>query len=980
MPLQWVQKPNPPWSARSWHASAATPDGKIWVLGGFQGTTCYNDVWYTTDGETWTQATSSAGWSKRCGHQAVVTPDGRLWVTGGFAYSASSEVNDVWYSTNGVTWTQATSSALWDIRRDFGAAVTPDGKIWVMGGCSYTRGKGDRPRYFADCFYSTNGSTWTQTQDVCDWDGRMGFACLSTSDGKIWVIGGYRYDGVRPKDVWYSTNGSTWIRVTATAPWKGRNNHAALVDDEGKIWIFGGYDGTNYLNDIWYTSDGASWTRDTSSAPWSARNSHTAARNDLGIFILGGHDGTQYLNDVWYSSQGVYILLAATKQVVSNSVSLTAASKLAISTPVSIEAAVKVYVDEPGVQRTVGVPKVNHRGHYVIAGEVTAYGRLPGQFGEALIYDYMLSSVESRFAAALEVTNEVSSDSALQIGVYNQTEEEATIGLAVYNPAETTVAAEFVIHNPVETAASIKLYAYNPVSLSIATRQIVSNAVETAGRVKLSIGTPKSSSSAARLEVWNTTEETFVVRVDVQPGFMPVEYSYALNVKIGTPASMQAATKQRVYNTKTSAYSTRQTIYTRVTYTAATQQRVLAVSPWSESFALAVAVYNQQTAEGRVSVETVPTGKGEGVLEYTVIPPDASACVDIAAGHGLVIERMPGTIKATYRGPDGSVELVANYAWQAGIELPIAFRWTPAGCALFVAKAKRAESAAPMLIGERIADIQTGNAQYKDIRVSIRAREDWELAQDIRAVDQDTLVFASQPSQAQVQFITPTVFTQGSLLSVYPHSGMEYCVYEGEDGWLKLDYNDSDWDEAVLVKMEDIADYIWSPGGSRFMYYREKVYPYNISDAVYLWIKSQDAVFTVYVNGVAVLQGTQSGYEYNWSCVFQDKPKPGLFGKGWNILSIKAEATGSNPGIRYLLIGRSGFETYPTAYSRSGDTVIGREKPVWGGWKAVEGPVMTVDPGKALRFRSPDGRPVRLLNWKDEEESIVRVNLTPVGR
>jgi hypothetical protein len=50
-----------------------------------------NDVWYSSDGANWIQATNSAGWSSRDGHTSVVH-DNKMWVIGG------DYLNDVWYS------------------------------------------------------------------------------------------------------------------------------------------------------------------------------------------------------------------------------------------------------------------------------------------------------------------------------------------------------------------------------------------------------------------------------------------------------------------------------------------------------------------------------------------------------------------------------------------------------------------------------------------------------------------------------------------------------------------------------------------------------------------------------------------------------------------------------------------------------------------------------------------------------------------
>lgn len=101
----------------------------MWVLGGYNGITVYNDVWYSSNGSTWTQATAAASCTGKFVHTSVVTSDGRIWVLGGY-----SNKNDVWYSSDGSTWTQATAAASWTGRYAHTSVVTPDGRIWVLGG------------------------------------------------------------------------------------------------------------------------------------------------------------------------------------------------------------------------------------------------------------------------------------------------------------------------------------------------------------------------------------------------------------------------------------------------------------------------------------------------------------------------------------------------------------------------------------------------------------------------------------------------------------------------------------------------------------------------------------------------------------------------------------------------------------------------------------------------------------------------------
>ena len=72
------------WSARTGHSSVVMPDGSIVLMGGFDGTSEFNDVWRSTDnGATWTQVNASAGWTGRDGHSSVVMPDGSIVLMGG---------------------------------------------------------------------------------------------------------------------------------------------------------------------------------------------------------------------------------------------------------------------------------------------------------------------------------------------------------------------------------------------------------------------------------------------------------------------------------------------------------------------------------------------------------------------------------------------------------------------------------------------------------------------------------------------------------------------------------------------------------------------------------------------------------------------------------------------------------------------------------------------------------------------------------
>ncbi|MCD4658351.1 MAG: putative Ig domain-containing protein [Planctomycetes bacterium] len=283
---------NAPWEVRDDHATCVFDD-KIWVLGGFHhvginGLFYKNDVWYSSDGVNWTEATADAGWCKRFDHQAIAY-DGKIWVMGG-SYDNSSGYsyprNDVWYSSDGVTWTQAISIAPWGERGSFQALVF-DNKMWVISGAH---------QYFAyqDVWWSTDGITWTHAA-IPPWTGRCGFGAL-VYDNKVWVFGGIALMG-NLDDVWNTSDFVTWNKVTDHVPMGVRYDYSMTVF-ANRMWMFAGTAG-GALSDAWYSTDGASWTLATDSVPWGPREEHTSIVFKDKLWIVAGSQSSTYYNDLW---------------------------------------------------------------------------------------------------------------------------------------------------------------------------------------------------------------------------------------------------------------------------------------------------------------------------------------------------------------------------------------------------------------------------------------------------------------------------------------------------------------------------------------------------------------------------------------------------------------------------------------------------------------------------------------------------------
>jgi len=239
----WTQvNSNLNFSGRRIIDGATVHNGKMYIgsgLGGGAGAsgTYYADMYASTDGVTWETKTTSPPWSGRHG-AALVSYDGKLWIMGGCGYycSLSTMNNEVWYSEDdGVTWTQTTvTGSRWS--PSMPNVVVFDNKMWVVGS-----------NYGSDVWYSTDGSTWTQATA----DG--GFAKTATAivyDGKMWAIGG---GPAVHNEVWSSTDGITWTQATANASWSDRLE-SGVVEFKNKIFVLGGYTSSSQ-NDVWHTSD-----------------------------------------------------------------------------------------------------------------------------------------------------------------------------------------------------------------------------------------------------------------------------------------------------------------------------------------------------------------------------------------------------------------------------------------------------------------------------------------------------------------------------------------------------------------------------------------------------------------------------------------------------------------------------------------------------------------------------------------------------
>jgi hypothetical protein len=297
----WVKiTDNAGWQARDSMGEVVFKD-QIWILGGWFDS--YHppprDVWSSADGKTWKMVTKEAPW-KHSDLPMTLTFKDRMWLMGGWyngRLKGCGSSNEVWSSTDGVKWEQATPKAGWTPRLA-GAVVEFKGRMWMLGGIENYY-FGDQRSLKNDVWSSADGKEWKQETAAAPWAPRAYHQAV-VHDGKIWVFGGGNYvpEYFALNDVWCSADGVKWEQVAANAPWGGRLWFSAVTYRD-HMWILGGWT-KPYKNwgDIWYSKNGKDWMQFKSPVSWKERHEHSAYIFQDKIFVAGGH-AEPLNNEVW---------------------------------------------------------------------------------------------------------------------------------------------------------------------------------------------------------------------------------------------------------------------------------------------------------------------------------------------------------------------------------------------------------------------------------------------------------------------------------------------------------------------------------------------------------------------------------------------------------------------------------------------------------------------------------------------------------
>lgn len=246
------------------HHKMAIFNGQVWSVGGYNSyhKGLHSDVWRSSNGRAWVSHASDQ-FPNRKNHSLTVF-DNKLWVIGGVTETTPdsfSALSDVWYSTDGSSWTLATDEPLGAASIGPHSTVVFNNKLYLIkdGGNELAEsGSGNAPG--CSVWSSPDGATWTRETDNA-FSYRENFSA-KVFNNEIYVIGGF-YESTYLNEIWKSSDGISWTQVNTTgAVFSPRSNSEAVVY-ENKLWVFPGKNGTASINGmgLYYSNNGSQWFR-----------------------------------------------------------------------------------------------------------------------------------------------------------------------------------------------------------------------------------------------------------------------------------------------------------------------------------------------------------------------------------------------------------------------------------------------------------------------------------------------------------------------------------------------------------------------------------------------------------------------------------------------------------------------------------------------------------------------------------------------
>lgn len=176
--------------------SAASFDGAMWIIGGYDGKVESDDVWRSVDGLEWRRVTQAAPFGPRMGSKAVTFRD-RLYLIGGGRLDGPSN-NDVWSTADGKAWRRETG-AIDDAAPVGFTPVVFDDRLWLVGA-------NRSGRFASEMLVSDDGRKFRGVS--APWSPRGGVAVWIAKD-QLYLTGG-KYSTESGDDIQFIYSNDVW--------------------------------------------------------------------------------------------------------------------------------------------------------------------------------------------------------------------------------------------------------------------------------------------------------------------------------------------------------------------------------------------------------------------------------------------------------------------------------------------------------------------------------------------------------------------------------------------------------------------------------------------------------------------------------------------------------------------------------------------------------------------------------------------------
>jgi hypothetical protein len=323
-------------------------DEKLWLFGGRNGAEYFQDIWYTSDGETWYCYAVDIGCGARYDF-GLVEYDDKLWIIGGFD-STDTALNDVWNSSDGLTWSEVTQVSGFTARGNHTTWVHAN-KIWIHGGAGTT-----------NIYNTEDGATWTEVAADAGLGTRTGHGIVSYN-GSMWCVAGL--DTATPQnDVYNSTDGITWTLIQGSADFSARYNFT-LLNFLDELYVICGYTGAEWPENLYHSNDGITWTASSTGIEsnkyydytWTfiRRTDEYAKLDSISNFI---YEAWETVNSQLY--------VGVDEELLTGTVSLSGTALTGVGTLFSTELVVDRYIRIDGVPRSFKIASITDNLNVVV--------------------------------------------------------------------------------------------------------------------------------------------------------------------------------------------------------------------------------------------------------------------------------------------------------------------------------------------------------------------------------------------------------------------------------------------------------------------------------------------------------------------------------------------------------------------------------------------------------------------------------------